>query len=148
MAETDLNKRVISALAGWNPFRVENSVGPGTPDIAFVGGWIEDKRFEFPKRASTIVRCEHFTTKQRAWHAKQYGSGGLSWVVIEDTRWGTVYVLRGNVAAEHFGFMRRPELIGLCQKPHCLRLSSWSNTQFRNFIQLECRRHAWPFGNN
>lgn len=62
-----LNKR------GYDATSVENPACPGTPDVQFIGGWIELKfREKWPKRADTTVRIEHFTPQQRVWLLRRY----------------------------------------------------------------------------
>ena len=57
-----LNARGLDACS------VENPAYPGTPDIQYIGGWIECKYLEdWPRRAGTTVRIEHFTPQQRVW---------------------------------------------------------------------------------
>jgi len=59
-------------IPGVRIMRVENPCLPGTPDVCvgFNGkcAWIELKMIEsFPKRASTPVRIDHFTSQQKLW---------------------------------------------------------------------------------
>lgn len=61
---------------------VENAVEVGTPDCWLrctpkVGGWVELKHSHaWPKRASTPLRCKHFTTDQRRWLIAEGLAGG------------------------------------------------------------------------
>lgn len=74
--EQTLNDRICFALGKLDPVRVENAVGPGTPDIAVIGGWIESKVIHFPTRVDTVVRIPHYTKRQRAWHHRHASAGG------------------------------------------------------------------------
>lgn len=68
--EQQQRQLLIKALnaCGLDACSVENPAYPGTPDIQFIGGWIECKYLEeWPKREETTVRIEHYTPQQRAW---------------------------------------------------------------------------------
>ncbi len=66
---------VVKALtkAGLDATSVENPACPGCPDVQHVFGWLELKfREEWPKRAETTVRIEHFSPQQRCWLLRRY----------------------------------------------------------------------------
>lgn len=128
MIETDLNKRITSALADQDPRRVENSVGPGTPDINFVGGWIEDKMVAFPKRADTVVAVDHYTSKQRAWHRRRCAAGGKVFVALQDSVSGAVYLFNAWDAAAHLGIDWTVETIA---SKSLIHLPEWDPREFR-----------------
>ena len=66
---------------------VENPLHPGTPDVSYVGGWIELKQIEeWPKRPSTVVRVEHNTPQQRIWQLRERKAGGTCWVLLQCRR--------------------------------------------------------------
>lgn len=114
MSERDLNKRLVASLkrSGLDPQRVENTANPGCGDIEFVGGWIESKFLRrWPKRSALVVKMNHFTPKQRAWHVKRRAAMGRTFVVLEAA--GEVLVFDGRVAAEHLGFTTRDQLTKL-----------------------------------
>lgn len=81
---------------GWHAIRVENSAYPGTPDIQWcfglatgnpIDGWIELKKIKkLPKRADTIVRCEHYTNEQIIWHTKRRMVGGRVHLLVQIKR--------------------------------------------------------------
>lgn len=129
MAEKNLNARVMDALRGFDPVRIENAVGPGTPDIAYIGGWIEDKQLEaWPVRADTPVRVAHYTPQQRAWHSRHSRAGGRVHVVIEVAR--DVFVFRGDEAASGLGHWNREQMFARAQ----LYMCPWNREKFRQFI--------------
>lgn len=73
--EQNQRQVVIKALnrAGRDATSVENPACPGTPDVQFIGGWLELKFLEeWPKREETTVRIEHFTPQQRVWLLRRY----------------------------------------------------------------------------
>jgi hypothetical protein len=116
MSESDLNRRLMCALdhAGLDPHRIENTVSDGTPDIEFVGGWIESKVLRrWPKKAALVVQCKHFTREQRGWHVRRAVLGGRSWVVLEVA--GEVLIFEGPVAANHLGRTTRTQLTSLAE---------------------------------
>lgn len=129
--EKDLNKKIQAAIADLHPFRIENSVGPGTPDIGYVGGYIEDKQFGFPVRPGTIVKCDHYVDKQRAWHVKHRRAGGCCLVAVGDSRSGRTYVFDALDAAAHFGIDWDETAMRRAAK---LFLEAWDARAFRKFI--------------
>jgi len=73
--EQNQRQVVVKALnkAGRDATSVENPACPGTPDVQFIGGWLELKFLEaWPKREETTVRIEHFTPQQRVWLLRRY----------------------------------------------------------------------------
>jgi hypothetical protein len=82
--EAGLNGRIQRALSGRDPVRVENAVGPGTPDIYFIAGWIESKRLPaWPKKADSVVKVPKYVPEQRAWHVRHRHQGGVVYLAIE-----------------------------------------------------------------
>lgn len=127
--ETDLNHKIQHAIRHLDPVRVENVVGPGFPDIEYIGGTIESKLIQrWPKRVDTIVRVPHYRPDQRAWHVKRRKAGGRCHVVIQvDT---TVFVFDAFIAAQGLGFWTRQQMAS-----HCKWMSNpWDGEQFRRFI--------------
>lgn len=104
-------KDVVRSLKSLHAFPVENPVYPGTPDIAFIGGWIELKKLdEWPKRETTKVRLDHYTLQQRAWARIHHHRGGKSyWLLRVQREW---LLLHGAIAAEVVGSLTREELKG------------------------------------
>lgn len=109
-----MRSRVTHALRPLDAMAVENSVQPGTPDVEFIGGWIELKSLaEWPKRADTPVVVGHFNQFQRMWLTRRCKRGGRAWLVLRvGTEW---LVLDGAVAAATVGTATRRELIEAAQ---------------------------------
>ena len=110
--ETILNGHLMATLkiCRLDPQRIENVVGDGTPDIEFIGGWIESKvLWEWPKRPDTIVHIRHFTTEQRAWHVRRAAMGGMSFMALEVEN--DLLLLKGDKAARMIGNATRAELL-------------------------------------
>lgn len=98
--------------AGLDPVSVENPAHPGTPDVNYVGGWIELKqRGAWPSNVRgrfRVVRCEHFSTEQRIWLSRRELAGGRTFLIW---RIGRDWLLfRGSVAANVVGNVPEPEL--------------------------------------
>lgn len=109
MAESDMRKKVIKALSSLDAVAVENKVGPGTPDINYIGGWIECKWLRrWPKKGGT-VKIDHYTPQQRVWARRRAHCGGRVFMLIQRGReW---ILLHGPVAADILGESTREEII-------------------------------------
>lgn len=107
-----MRQLVIKILKPLDGVSVENSVGPGTPDINYMGGWIELKWLRsWPKKADTIVVLDHeLEMVQIAWARKRINRGGRSWVMLQANRTDWL-IWPGNVAGEVLGFSTRQKLI-------------------------------------
>ncbi len=85
MLERDMRGQLVKILRPLGAFAVENGgCHPGTPDIAYVGGWIECKATEqWPANPETRVRLDHDLTKgQRIWLMKWQRVNGLAFVML------------------------------------------------------------------
>ncbi len=76
--EAALWRKVRPMLAGLHAVRIETgAMGPGTPDVNYVFGWIELKYLKaWPKRSETKVKLNHYTAAQKAWATKRSIAGG------------------------------------------------------------------------
>jgi len=137
MAERDMRARVMRALDGLHPVAVENRAAPGTPDVNYVGGWLELKWLRsWPSRAATPVRVAHFNMQQRLWHLRRRDAGGKTWVLLQCRReW---FLFDGAVAAMELGFWPHGTLPDLA--------AFYSNTglwgDFRACVSAEQRRFS------
>lgn len=104
-----MRARVLKALRPLDAIAVENMVGPGTPDVSYIGGWIELKSADrWPPRGGPL-RLDHFTKEQRAWIRRHERRGGRVDVLLRVGReW---ILLPGGVAASILGDATRSELI-------------------------------------
>ena len=92
--EQQQRQLVVKALtkAGRDATSVENPAYPGTPDVQFIGGWIELKYLEdWPKRKETTVRIEHFTQQQRVWLLRRW-TASIKLRIPEPKCWLILYV--------------------------------------------------------
>lgn len=96
-------------FVGLDPVRVENPADPGTPDVSWVGGWVELKHLDaWPKRATTAVQIDHFTPQQRAWLIRRAEANGSVHLLL---RVGREWLLfDGAAAARGIGNWTRAEM--------------------------------------
>lgn len=112
--ESSLRGVVVKALHELHAIAVENPVLPGTPDVNYVGGWLELKSLDrWPFRESTPVRIEHWTPQQRVWHVLRARAGGRSFVLLEIVDPGDVLLLGGPDAVTFIGKANRARLLEL-----------------------------------
>ena len=112
MSEQHMRGRVVRALMPKHAIAVENPALPGTPDVNYLGGWIELKCLRsWPARAETLVAIDTFTPQQRIWHIRRRMAGGTSWMLIQCGRdW---LLLDGADAALNIGLCTKQQLIDL-----------------------------------
>lgn len=118
MSEKTMRQRIVKALQSLDALAVENPMHPGTPDVNYVEGWIELKWLKrWPKNADkSPVLIEHFTPQQRVWlrrRALRKGNVLLLFQVSHTKEW---FLFKGDVAAEHFGKITRPQMYELAYK--------------------------------
>jgi hypothetical protein len=71
--------------------RHEDKFASGIADVSFVSygkhGWMELKKIDkWPVRASTQVRCRHYTAEQRNFLVNKGGPGGNTWLFVKIER--------------------------------------------------------------
>lgn len=110
MSEQAMAGRVVKMLKPLDAVRVENPCHPGTPDVNYVGGWIELKKVDkWPARETTPLRLPHFTAQQKVWLTRRINKGGNAYVLLQVSR--EYILLRGDVAAKILGEATREELV-------------------------------------
>lgn len=109
-SERSMRARVTHALRALDAMAVENMVQPGTPDVEFIGGWVELKSADrWPVREKTPLRVPHFNALQRLWLRRRWERGGAAWLLLRVKRdW---LLLDGDVAARIVGEANREQLI-------------------------------------
>lgn len=110
--ESTMRQDIIKVLRKFwmHPQAIENSVGTGVPDVNYVQGWVELKALhEWPKRAATPVRIDHFTPQQRIWLRNRWMAGGAAYLLLKVD--GEYLLFTGAYAADHVGNVPRMELI-------------------------------------
>lgn len=85
MSELDGTRaRIIKALKPLHAISVENSVGPGTPDVNYIEGWIELKWMRsWPARPNTLVKIPHYNKEQRLFAVNRRRRGGTCWLLLQ-----------------------------------------------------------------
>lgn len=88
MSEKALAGHVMKALKPLDGVRVENPCHPGTPDVNYIGGWIELKQQDsWPKKPETPLKLGHdLTTEQRIWLTRRSEKGGIALVLLQVAR--------------------------------------------------------------
>jgi len=111
MSETDFWQLISSNVKKWPASqwnRIENMCQADAPDVEYIvmarTGWIELKFLPssaIPKRATSVLRVDHYTDGQRLWHRTRAACGGRVWVFL---RAGDEFFLfPGKVAARCLG---------------------------------------------
>lgn len=94
MSERALRREIVKLLRPVGAMPVENPACPGTPDVAYVGGWIELKKARrWPQREGPL-KLDHFTQQQFLWLERHILCGGRAHVLLQVGRehllfWGT-----------------------------------------------------------
>lgn len=134
MSESGQRQRVIRALKSLDARPIENPIGPGTPDVNYIEGWIELKWLRrWPKGALTVVQLPHFTTRQRRWLNRRFNKGGNAWLLLQCGREWLLFT--GRDAHEYVGRMTRRGLY------RCAR-ARWTNG-LKNEELIECLTRDW-----
>lgn len=105
----------MAGLRKLDAIPVENGdTKPGTPDVEYIGGWLELKQVPRPKRETTPIRVPHYTKQQRVWHRRRWFKGGAVFVLI---RIGKDWMLiDGDVASKVLGKLPFNELAEQARK--------------------------------
>lgn len=114
MSERALRRKVVSMLEPLDGFAVENPAHPGTPDVNFIGGWIELKIAEAWPPQGGPLRIPHFTQQQRVCLRKRWLKGGRAVVLLRVKREWLLF--DGETAAKHLGLVGRDDLLSLAKK--------------------------------
>ena len=105
--ESAMRKRVTKILSSLDAQSVENRVGPGMPDVCYIGGWLELKKTKaFPKRAETPVILDHeLLTTQKVWMKRHIRKGGKVHVLLQVAN--EFFLIRGIWAQKFLGEVDR-----------------------------------------
>jgi len=110
MSESGMRKNLVQRLKKLDACAVENPAGPGTPDVNFIGGFIELKWLRaWPKREGTVVTLDHpLLQSQKVWIKRRIRRGGAVWVLLQCGREWLLFW--GDVAVQYLGTETRAEL--------------------------------------
>jgi len=110
MSEANMRQNLCDRLKKLDAIAVENPARPGTPDINFIGGWIECKWLRaWPKRVGTVVKLDHPLSKgQKIWINRRNRRGGKAWVMLQCGREWLLF--NGGLACLYLGMRTRAEL--------------------------------------
>lgn len=111
MSEASMRSNLVKALRPLDAVPIENYLRAGTPDINYIGGWIECKWMKFwPKSADhQPVRFHHPLKKnQGLWLARRASRGGTVLLAAQVGReW---FFFDGATIKDHFNKMTRPQM--------------------------------------
>ncbi len=109
MSEADMRRTTVALLAPLHAKAVENIVDIGTPDISFAPGVLELKwAREWPSRAATPLRLDHYTNAQRQWLIERWNAGGGAWLLLQVKTW---WLLFDAPAAQKVGSLTKEQLV-------------------------------------
>lgn len=113
-----MRRDVLGWLKPFGGFPIENPACPGTPDVGYVGGYMELKQIRrWPRAEDAIVTIDHWTPQQILWHQRWERCMGVSFVLLKVGR--KEYLLfHGNDAAKVLGKVDRLGLLA-AQVMHC-----------------------------
>lgn len=112
MSESDTWAALRPLMAPLDPHRIENLITAekGMPDVEYVGGWAELKwiaRSDWPKRARTVVRLDHYTDEQRNFLLRRWNFGEAAWLILQS---GEEWFFWNAPAAQAVGTLTREQL--------------------------------------
>jgi len=128
VSESDLSKNFCALAKPLVPWRIENLLTSGTPDVYVTGGWVELKWARcWPARETSVLRLPHYTDIQRVRLMERWNANDGAWLVLQvKTMWfcfeapaaqrvGHLTKLQLQETATHFSFV----------KPTSDQLCSW-----------------------
>jgi hypothetical protein len=116
--------------SSWEAQRHEDRLSTGIPDVSYSmlhHGWIELKYLAAaPKKASTPMRIEHYTTDQRNWIMRHGSRGGLVFLLLQV---GRDYLLFDWTRAREIGQVTFAEHCAMAAKHWAGRIN-WSELSY------------------
>ncbi len=83
MSESSMRKRLVAALKPLDAVPIENRLKAGTPDVNYVGGWMELKWLRNWPVYGGFVMLPHYTHGQRLWLRRRGKRGGVAMLVLQ-----------------------------------------------------------------
>ena len=82
--EAQMRANLVAQFKDLHMKPIENVVGIGTPDVTYIGGWMELKILaEWPARDTTVVKFKRYTKEQKMWLRDHWDLGGRSFLVLK-----------------------------------------------------------------
>lgn len=83
MSESSMRRRLCVGLRPLDGQPIENRLKGGTPDVNYIGGWMELKWLRsWPVRGG-VVSLPHYTNGQRLWLRRRGKRGGVAMLVLQ-----------------------------------------------------------------
>ncbi len=83
MSESSMRQRLVAALRPLDAVPIENRLKAGTPDVNYIGGWMELKWLRSWPVRDGVVLLPHFTIGQRLWLRRRGARGGVAMLVLQ-----------------------------------------------------------------
>jgi len=84
MSEQKMWVAIRPMFVGLDAVRVENPAHPGTPDVNYVGGWVELKHVAaWPVYDDAELKIRHFTPEQKVWLTRRWLAGGAAHLLLQ-----------------------------------------------------------------
>ncbi len=135
MSEQLMRQKVVRALKPLHALSVENPCQPGTPDVNYVGGWIELKQVKGWARGH-LPAIPHYTKQQRIWLRRRWEAGGVALFVLQiGKEW---LVFPGDIASA----LESGQMEKFVRKAALRSWEKWpGNVEFLEFIRkVRCPR--------
>jgi hypothetical protein len=83
MSEADMRSKLRLRLKDLHAKSIENKCERGTPDMAYIGGWMELKWLRGWPAKGGPVAIPHYSNQQRLWLKKHWSLGGNAFLVLQ-----------------------------------------------------------------
>lgn len=110
MSESDLSANFVKLTKSLDPWRIENMLTAGTPDVNLSTGWWVELKWSrsWPVRASSHLRLDHYTDIQKSRLIQRWNAGGGAALLLQvRTEW---FVFNADIA-QKVGTLTRQQLI-------------------------------------
>lgn len=108
MSEADMRSKLCLRLRSLHAKPIENKCAKGTPDVAYIGGWMELKwNRAWPTKSDSTVPFARYTNNQRLWLRKHWSLAGRAFLVLQVKR---EWLIWAGCDAGPCGYLTREEL--------------------------------------
>jgi len=104
MSESSMRQRLCLGLRPLDGQPIENRLKGGTPDVNYIGGWIECKWLRSWPIREGIIKIPHYTLGQRLWLRRRGQRGGNVHLALQVNKqwlffnWNYAYYYVGKTA--------------------------------------------------